>query len=756
MSKNLSKIRNIAFIGNYLPRKCGIATFTYDLLNAISNEIPNQSCWAIAINDFIEGYNYPSDVRFEINANRLAEYKLAAEFINISKVDIVCLQHEFGIYGGENGKNILALIQNLRVPLITTFHTVLLNPTLKQKTLVEKICEKSDYIIVMSHKAIDILKKKYSIQEKKLIVIPHGIPDLPFMDPSFYKDQFGVEGKNVLLTFGLLNPSKGIETVIDALPVILREYPNTVYIILGVTHPNILKEQGESYRHALQIRARKKGIKKNVIFYNRFADLKELCDFLGAADIYITPYLNKEQIVSGTLAYALGGGNAVISTPYWYAEELLSNGRGIIVDFNDSHSLASQVIDLINDKVKRDSIRKKAYKFTRKMVWKEVARKYIEVFTNTLAERLSHSDVISRKDYLLSTPFEMPELKLDHIYRLTDDVGILQHAKFIVPIRKHGYSTDNNARALIATILTQNLSPEDYNLINLVSKYLSFLLHAFNEKNRRFRNFMGYDRRWLDETGTDDCHGRAIWSLGITIGSSKIPQLADIALDTFNKAVSILPKLTSPRAWAFGIVGIHAYLIRFSGDSNIRRIREELAYKLYDLYLENASDNWQWIEEIITYDNGKIPEALLMSGQWIQNGDMVDAGIKMLEWLIKIQTNKNNGFSPIGNKGWYHKDGEKAIFDQQPIEAQSICEACVEAYKVTQNKKWISEARKCSEWFLGNNDINISLYDYKTGGCYDGLGYNGININQGAESTLAWLLTLLNMYSLDNLLEIIE
>ncbi|MBY8982204.1 MAG: glycosyl transferase family 1, partial [Candidatus Lokiarchaeota archaeon] len=354
------------------------------------------------------------------------------------------------------------------------------------------------------------------------------------------------------------------------------------------------------------------------------------------------------------------------------------------------------------------------------------------------------------------TPFEMPELKLDHIYRLTDDVGILQHAKFIVPIRKHGYSTDNNARALIATILTQNLSPEDYNLINLVSKYLSFLLHAFNEKNRRFRNFMGYDRRWLDETGTDDCHGRAIWSLGITIGSSKIPQLADIALDTFNKAVSILPKLTSPRAWALGLVGIHAYLIRFSGDSNIRRIREELAYKLYNLYLENASDNWDWIEEIITYDNGKIPEALLMSGQWIQNNDMVDAGIKMLEWLIKIQTNKNNGFSPIGNKGWYHKDGEKAIFDQQPIEAQSICEACVEAYKVTQNKKWISEARKCSEWFLGNNDINISLYDYKTGGCYDGLGYNGININQGAESTLAWLLTLLNMHSLDNLLEIIE
>jgi len=747
-------LKTIAFIGNYLPRRCGIATFTSDLLQAIAKEGEKIDCWAIAMNDLPEGYAYPKQVRFELNVNSIADYQLAAEFLNVNKVDVVSLQHEYGIYGGDYGNLILSLIKNLRMPVITTLHSILPNPNITQKKIIKTIAETSDKIVVMSQKAVSFLKDIYKVPIEKIALIHHGIPDLPFIDPIFFKEQFGVEGKNVILTFGLINPGKGIEVMIEALPAILRKHPDVVYIVLGATHPNIKKENGEAYRHSLQRRARELNVEDSLIFHNRFVDLNELCEFLGVADIYITPYLNKEQITSGTLAYALGAGKAIISTPYWYAEEILADGRGIIVPFNDSKSIAEKIIYLLDNEIEGHNIRKQAYQFSRQMIWKEVARTHLDIFDELVQKRSSYPKSSPQKKSLRTTPFEMPDPKFDHLYRLTDDVGILQHANYIIPNRNHGYCTDDNARAIITVLLAQNLSLEDKFLNKYGYRYLSFILHAFNEDNNRFRNFMSYDRKWIEEMGSEDSHGRAIWSLGLTIGISNIKEYENIALEIFEKAVESLSKFNSPRTLAFGLIGIHAYLSRFSGDRKMKKHRAEIANKLFEMYCQNAQDNWPWIVNIVAYDNGKIPQALLMSGQWLQRQDMVEAGLLSLEWLLRIQTSEKGHFTPIGNNGWYPKGGEIARFDQQPLEAQSILEACIEAFKVTQDKKWITEAQRCLEWYLGRNDLRISIYDYKTGGCSDGLSATGKGRNQGAESTLAWLLSLLNMYHLNTLLEV--
>ena len=589
-------LQTIAFIGNYIPRQCGIATFTNDLLQAVSNELPKSSCCALAMNDKPESYPYPNQVRFELNANRLKDYSLAAEFLNVNKVDVVCLQHEFGIYGGEHGNYILTLLRNLHMPIVSTLHTLIPNPQPKIKKIIETIGRLSDRLIVMSHQAKTLLKEDYGIPAEKVNVIHHGIPDVPFIDPNFFKDQFGVEGKDVILTFGLINPGKGIETMIDALPKIVKKHPNVTYIVLGATHPNVKKEHGESYRYSLQIRARELGVEEHIIFFNRFVELEELCEFLGAADIYVTPYINKEQIVSGTLAYALGTGKAIISTPYWYAEEILEDGKGIIVPFKNPESIADHIINLLDNEIERHIMRKKAYIFSRDMVWKEVARNYIEIFAEVVEKRLSEPKTILRIKSLRTSPFDLPQPKFDHLDRLTDDVGILQHANFIIPNRKHGYSTDDNAKALIVVLLAQNLLIEDNLLDNLDCRYLSFLLHAFNEKNGRFRNFLGYDRKWLEDEGSEDSHGRAVWSLGITVALSKTKEFGDQALRFFDKAVSVLSEFKSPRALAFGLIGIHAYLARFGGDSKIRRVREKIANRLFEMYCSNASDKWPWIE----------------------------------------------------------------------------------------------------------------------------------------------------------------
>ncbi len=746
-------ISKVAVVGNFLPRQCGIATFTTDLVCALTEESPELDHWVVAMNDVLEGYRYPSPVHFELNYQNPTDYILAADFLNMNHFDVVCLQHEFGIFGGQYGSHIINLLQNLCMPVVTTLHTVLEEPAPGQKAVMERIAQFSDRLVVMCGKAKEILHKVYGIHKAKIALIHHGIPDVHFVDSNFYKDKFGVEGCKVILSFGLISPAKGIEYMLDAMPEVIKKHPDVVYIILGATHPHLKKEQGEAYRLALQRQTRELNVEKHVIFQNRFVEQRELLEFIGAADIYVTPYLSKEQIVSGTLSQALGAGKAIVSTPYWYAEEMLADGRGRIVPFRDSAALAAQLIELLDDDVVRHAMRKRAYTFCRNMIWKEAARSYLDVFTQVKNERQLNPN---RMFYAKTSQFishEMPQLKLDHLRRLTDDVGILQHAKFIIPNRFHGYCTDDNARALIVALMAQSLLPDSDELDSMACRYLSFLHHAINKDNGRFRNFMGYDRRWIEDEGSQDSHGRAVWALGSAVALSKSDSIVGMAMELFQRSLPALVELESPRAWAFGLVGIHAYLQRYSGDSDVRRVREKLANRLFALYEANASPEWPWIEEKMAYANGKIPQALLLSGQWLQREYMIQAGLCSLEWLVKVQTDDRGHFVPIGNHGWMSRDGHRARFDQQPIEAENMIEACKEAYNVTLDKKWISESQRCLEWFLGRNDLNAALYDYKSGGCCDGLNGNGANLNQGAESTLAWLLSLLHSYSLVSLKE---
>src|SRR2546423_13272251 len=363
--KTPSEIRMIAFLGDYLPRKCGIATFTSALLTATATEYPQTECFAVPVNDIEGGYEYPKTVRFEVEEQDLASYQRAADFLNIANADIVCLQHEFGIFGGPAGSHVLALLRELKMPVVTTLHTVLRDPNVEQRRVMQELVARSTRLIVMTERGQRMLQEIYQAPPAKIDLIPHGIPDIPFVDPNYYKDQFGVEGRRVLLTFGLLSPNKGIEHVLNALPRILAEFPDVVYIVLGATHPNELREQGEAYRLSLERLAKKNKIQKNVIFYNRFVELDELKEFIGAADLYVTPYLNEAQVTSGTLAYTFGSGKVVVSTPYWHAAELLAEDRGVLVPFADSAAIAREVLALLRDEPRRQAMRKNAYKLGR-------------------------------------------------------------------------------------------------------------------------------------------------------------------------------------------------------------------------------------------------------------------------------------------------------------------------------------------------------------------------------------------------------
>ena len=743
-------IDSVAVIGNYLPRQCGIATFTTDLVEGLSAEAPDIYSWAAVMNDKPEGYPYPEKVRFEINQNKLSDYSMASQFLNISHTDIVCVQHEYGLFGGPAGSHLLKLLGALRMPVVTTLHTVLEDPAPEYRAVMCKLSELSDKLVVMSHKASDFLKDIYAVPEDKIVFIHHGIPDTPFIDPSFYKDKFGVEGKKVLLTFGLLSPNKGIENVLQALPAVIKKHPDVAYIILGATHPHILKSHGDAYRIVLQQLVRKLDIGEHVIFQNRFVELKELCEFLGIADIYVTPYLEEAQITSGTLAYAMGTGKAIISTPYWYATEMLAEGRGRIVPFHNPDAMAEQIIDLLDNDVDRDAMRKKAYTFSREAVWKEVSRKYLQVFSEvrqnrTRNPRPRHSYIENIKAI---TNFELPEIKLDHLKAFTDDTGILQHANYTIPDRTHGYCTDDNARALLVAAMGQKYLPTNgLGLDSLSGHYLGFLLYAYNEKNGRFRNFMTYSRQWTEEIGSEDAHGRAIWCLGKAVAFLQNPGHLAMSTTLFNKALRAVENFSSPRAIAFCLVGVHAYLDKFSGDSDVRRVREALADKLFDQFKNHATDGWPWLEKALNYANGKLPHALLLSGQRMQRNDMINMGLNSLKWLITIQT-EDGHFVPIGSNGWYEQGGPRARFDQQPIEANAMVEACLEAFNITRDKSWFDNAVMCFNWFLGHNDLNLPLYDPKTGGCRDGLMADGINQNEGAESSLAWLLSLMTLQKL--------
>jgi glycosyltransferase involved in cell wall biosynthesis len=736
----------VALVGNYVPRQCGIATFTTDLRHALADLSTDREVWAVAMNDRPGGYAYPPPVRFEVNQNQFPEYPLAANFLNMNRVDLVCLQHEFGIYGGDDGAHVLSLLRDLRMPLVTTLHTVLSAPTPGQRSVMEELVRLSDRLVVMSNLAVDILTSTYAVDSERVRFIPHGIPDVQFIDPNYYKDQFGVEGRKVILTFGLIGPGKGLEHVIDALPRIAEQFPEIVYLIVGATHPNVKRESGESYRISLQHRARQLGVQDNVMFHNRFVSLDKLCEFLICADLYITPYLSRDQITSGTLAYAMGAGKAVISTPYLYAEEMLADGRGRLVPFADPDAIAGQVLDLFDHPNELNAIRKRVYKYTRNMVWKQVAQSYVEMFADLQHDRTrdKHTAYPARTTTGLS--IDLPAINLDHLKRLTDDTGILHHARFMIPSRIHGYSTDDNARALITVMSATEVSTERNLLDDLANRYLGFLDFAFDTGTRRFRNFLSYARRWSSAKIDEDCTGRSLWSLGVTVALSRKESQSAMAMDMFERALPACDELQSPRAIALALLGCIAYGSRFKGDRDNQRTADMLAARLLDMYRKNATETWPWIEDKVTHNNGRIPQAMIAAGRVYKSDDLVTCGTQSLEWLLAIQDDPAGHFVPIGNNGWYPKGGRKARYDQQPIEACAMIDACAEAYATTREQRWADALICCFDWFLGRNDLQMPVYDFTTGGCRDGLASKGVNQNQGAESTLSWLMSLISLY----------
>lgn len=745
-----NRLGRVALIGTYLPRRCGIGTFTADLSEAMASAAPAIDIWAVAMNDRPEGYVYPHRVKFEINESRLGDYRLAADFLNLGHAEVACLQHEYGIFGGPDGEAVLDLIKRLRMQVVVTLHTVLRNPSPKQRQIAVELARTADRVVVMSNLAAQFLRDIYQVPEEKIALIPHGIHDVPFIDPNFYKDLFGVEGRKVLLSFGLLSPGKGIEGMFDALPAILARHPDVVYLVLGATHPSIKLQRGEDYRHMLQRQAAEQGLSEHVIFHNRFVELPELMEFLGSADVYITPYLNEAQIVSGTLAYAMGSGKATVSTPYWYATEMLAEDRGKIVPFRDPTALAAAVNELLDDEVQRHAIRKRAYQHTRPMRWSQVASRYLDLFARIQEERASVPRPIGRPLVLQDKRPELPEIKLNHLEALTDDTGILQHARFNVPRRDHGYCTDDNARALIVAVRVAehvgNISIVQVH--SLAARYLAFLEYALDQESRRFRNFMTYDRKWVKEKDWENCHGRALWGLGVAERRSKIPGHAGLAAELFQQALPLALQMKSPHGMAYSLLGMHEHLARFSGDSQTKRIRDRLAMQLFNRWREESTADWPWVIDRLTYASGRLVQALLLCGKGMFHNETIDLALKSLHWLIQMQTSPAGNFEPIGCNGWYPRDGQKALFDQQPIEAAAVVDACIEAYRITGDQYWTNRANWCFDWFLGNNDLRQPLYNQRTGGCHDALVPDGLNENQGAESTLCWLLSLLSFYDL--------
>lgn len=741
----------VAFVGNYLPRECGIATFTTDLCDALSAEYGEGCLFAIPVNDPDSSYDYPERVRLELMQEDLGSYERAAEFLNFNGNDLVCLQHEYGIFGGSAGRYILTLLRRLKMPLVTTLHTVLRKPDANQRIVLEEIAQLSDRLVVMSELAAQMLREVYGVPGGKIDVIPHGVQDLPFMDPNFFKDRFGTEGKSVLLTFGLLSPNKGIENVIQALPAILARHPDVVYIVSGVTHPHIRRREGERYRQELLTLAEQLGVASHLILNNRFVSAEELVEHVGAADIYITPYRQEAQVVSGTLAIALGAGKAIISTPYWHAKELLAEERGLIVPFESPDAIAKAVVELLENDAERHAMRKRAYLHSRGTTWPKTARAYMASFQRARFER-SLRPRAAQPDDVDAGPVapmgRLPALNTTHFSTMTDDTGMLQHAIFSVPNTREGYTTDDNARALIVSVRLDETPATERSAetLNLSRRYLAFLWLAFNSDTGRFRNFLGYDRRWLEDVGSEDSHGRALWGLGTVLGHSQNAGLRGAAGRLFEAALPAVLRFTSPRAWAFSILGLQAYLDWFPGDRAIQGIRNSLANRLLTIYEQSHSGTWHWFEKSLSYSNARLPQALLLAGKRSNNNRMIAAAVESLEWLVAVQhCGDGEIFVPIGSDGTFSEGTEKARFDQQPVEACATVCACLEAYRLTRERHWSEEAHRVFTWFLGRNDLQAPLYDATTGGCKDGLHPDRVNENQGAESTLSFLMALLEM-----------
>ncbi|MFO7619901.1 MAG: glycosyltransferase family 4 protein [Bacteroidales bacterium] len=731
----------LAYIGTYPPRECGIGTFTRNLYNSMVNNerSANDSIegFVIALNDHEQNYNYPEEVKLTIRQEHQRDYLSAVKFINLSGADLCILEHEFGIFGGQHGVYILSLLHRLEIPLIVTLHTIIKSPSYNEKAVLTEICRMASKIVVMSHKAIEFLTTIYNVEKNKIEYIEHGVPDIQF-NQAQSKKEFHLENKKVLITFGFISRNKGIETVIKALPKVIEKFPEVLYMVLGKTHPNVLRYSGEEYRIYLQQLVKSLNLSKHVFFLNEFINQKELFKYLSASDIYVTPYLNEAQITSGTLSYAIGVGSAVVSTPYWHASELLADGRGRLFDFNDSDGLSSIFMELLDKPDVLKELRDKAYKYGRKITWPKTGKKYIAVTKKVLAEK---PEVYEKKETILD-PLILPPFSLAHIKRLTDDTGIIQHAKFGIPNLKEGYCLDDNARALLMVLMAYRQKKNTLAL-ELSPVYISYI-HYMQNKDGTFRNFLSFSRNFLDEAGSEDSFGRTIWALGYLLANAPNDAYYRTGKLIFFDASPNFEKLKSIRGIANTMVGISYYLrSKPNDDSMIERLKN-LALKLVRHYEENSTPDWKWFESLLAYDNGILPLALLHAAELLKDERITRTALETMNFLTEI-TLKDAYLSIIGNEKWYKKDGERSMYAQQPIDALAMVLMYHQAFHLTKDKEYLRKLFACFMWFLGENDLRMSLFDFETKGCCDGFENYGVNRNQGAESSLAYLISHLTV-----------
>jgi len=737
----MTQLKRVAFIGNSLPRRCGIATFTTDLHKAVLSSDSQIDACVVAMNDDRRTYDYPPEVRFHIRDDVLEDYTLAADFLNLEKYDAVSLQHEFGIFGGDAGAHILTLLARLDMPVVTTFHTVLSHPTPAQHNVLRKIAELSSIVVVMAEKGRELLREIYDVPLEKIEVIAHGIPDFPYVEPDLAKVKLGFTAKPVILTFGLLSPNKGIEMVIDAMPLILKSRPDAVYVVLGATHPHLVRQEGEAYRESLVMRARELGVDGSVVFLDQFVDQPTLLDFISMCDVYVTPYCNEAQMTSGTLAYSFGLGKAVVSTPYWHARELLADGRGILVPFHDSAAIGTEISGLLTDDARRQAMRVRAYADSRSMTWNRIGKRYNAVFMR--ARRTRHLNMIANLDKRAparGAPAP-PDMQIGHLLSMCDDTGLFQHAIHSIPDRSHGYCIDDNARALLLACALNTTGEEPLSEI-LTARLAAFLQHAWNPATRRFRNFMSFGRVWLEESGSEDSHGRTLWALGECARSDVSPSRRLWAISLFNEALPSAEEFQSPRAWAFSLLGLHAYCSVVPDNGLAARLRNVLADRLISIFASVETEKWVWFEEGLAYDNARLPQALLLTGIATGTPAYTRAGLRSLRWLVTQQTGASGVFRPIGTQGFGDKRAAPRLFDQQPLEATATISACLAAWHTDGDPKWKTEALHVFSWFLGHNDLSLPLIDLETGSCHDGLHPDRVNQNRGGESVVSYLLSV--------------
>ena len=711
-------VAHLALIGNALPRKCGLATFTSHVADALAARYPAMQLDHYAMDDG-SGVDYPDGITV-IEDGSAAAYRDAAATIEASGADAIWLQHEYGIFGGTAGSHILELIGATDLPLIVTLHTVLAEASAAEDAVLERILARADRIVVMADLGRDALIRRFGVAEARISVIPHGVPDRHQRDPDTMKARFGWQGRKVLMTFGLLAPDKGIRHMIEAMPAIVAAHPEALYVVVGASHPNLVRHEGEQHRHSLMALAQELGIGEHVRFVDAFVEQEELLDMLQASDLYVTPYLNMAQVTSGTLSYAVAVGKPVISTPYVHARELLADGRGLIVPKADAAALADAAIALLSDDARRATIAGKAYDHGRTMLWPRV----VEQALLPLADR----------DGAAKPATSIAALPLDALARMSDSVGMLQHGVFGVADRSHGYCVDDNARALLAMVLRGGTSPKE---ARMTANFAAFVEHSWNPDTRRFRNFMGYDRRWLEPVGSDDSNGRTLWALGVTESRARDAGLRGWAATLFDAVAPHMAEITSPRARAFAALAGDAVLDSRPGDEAAYRLLRASGEQLVRLHAAASRPGWNWFEPELAYDNARLPQALIRAGERLGDDAMVALGLSTLGWLVGVQTGPRGNFRPVGSNGFGRAYAPPLAFDQQPLEATATIDAAVTAFGASGDARWRTVARDAFGWFFGDNDAGVPIADLASGGCFDGLMASGINRNQGAESILS-------------------